>query len=251
MTGRSSSSRGRFGRWRPFGAGALVCAAAVAIGLATPALRLVDEQAIRVFGTDRQHPQLAAVYLSGDMGLRFGMGPHVVPALAAHGVPVIGVSSAANFAVHRTRAEVDALLADAIRTAVTRTGAQRVVLIGQSFGADMVATAAPDLPAGLRARVAAIVLVVPAQTAYFRADPTGLAYLGTPDARPAAAMRGVGWAPILCIYGIREPDSLCPALTGTARVIALPGGHFLNRDDKRLVATMLAALHAADPTIMG
>lgn len=238
--------------WWIIGAGALLCAAAVTLVLATPALRLLDGQPVQMFHTDRQHPQLAAIYFSGDMGLRFGMGPHVAPALAARGIPVIGISSAVNFATHRTRTEVDAMLANAIRTALARTGARRVVLIGQSFGADMIATAAPDLPADLRGRTAAIVLVVPAQTAYFRADPTGLAYLGAPEARPAAAMRAVGWAPVVCIYGIRETDSLCPVLRpGPARVIALPGGHFLNRDDKRLVATMLDALRAADPAIAG
>lgn len=243
--------RVRLRPWRWLGAGVLLLALAVTLVLATPALRLLDGQAVRVFGAGRTHPQIAAVYLSGDMGLRFGMGPKVAPALAGHGIPVIGISSAANFATRRTRAEIDSMLADAVHTALARTGAKRVVLIGQSFGADMVATAAPDLPAALRAGIAAIVLVVPSQTAYFRADPTGLAYLGTPDARPAAAMRALGWAPVICIYGVRETDSLCPALTGgSGHVIGLPGGHFLDRDDKRLVATILGALHAADPSIV-
>jgi type IV secretory pathway VirJ component len=225
--------------------------AAAALGLAAPALHLLDGQAVRLFDTGRQHPRVAAVYLSGDMGLRFGMGPNVAPALAAHGMPVLGISSAVNFATHRTRAELDAILADAIRAAIARTGASRIVLIGQSFGADMIATAAPDLPGELRERIAAISLVVPSQTAFFRADPTGITYLGTPDARPALAVRGLDWAPVICIYGVRESDSLCPALGGThARVIALPGGHFLNRDDKLLVTTLVDALHAADPRIV-
>ncbi len=246
-SGRRAKSRW----WRLLGIGALVCIVLVGLGLAAPALHLLDGQPLRMFGTGRQHPRVAAVYFSGDMGLGFGMGPRVAPALAARGIPVLGVSSSVNFATHRTRAEVDAILSDAIRAAIARTGASRIVLIGQSFGADMVATAAPDLPADLRARVAAITLVVPAQTVFFRADPTGLTYLGTPDARPAPAMRALAWAPIICIYGVLESDSLCPALNGTARVIALPGGHFLHRDDKRLVKTMVDALHAADPGIIG
>jgi type IV secretory pathway VirJ component len=230
----------------------LACTAAVALGLAAPALHLLDGKAVRLFDTARQHSRVAAVYFSGDMGLSFGMGPKVAPALAARGMPVLGISSAVNFATHRTRAELDAVLAGAIRTAVARTGAGKVVLIGQSFGADMIATAAPDLPAELRKKVAAISLVVPSRTVFFRADPTGITYLGTPDARPALAVRGLDWAPVICIYGVRETDSLCPVLGGTpARVIALPGGHFLNRDDRLLVATMVSALHAADPGIIG
>ncbi|MDP5279494.1 AcvB/VirJ family lysyl-phosphatidylglycerol hydrolase [Sphingomonas sp. DG1-23] len=252
LTRRMSRLRGISRIGRALGIGVLACAAAAALGLAAPALHLLDGQAVRLFASGRPNPRVAALYFSGDMGLRFGMGPKVAPALAARGLPVLGISSAVNFATHRTRAELDAILADAIRAAVARTGASKVVLIGQSFGADMIATAAPDLPVELRERVAAIGLVVPSRTVFFRADPTGITYLGTPDARPALAVRALDWAPIICIYGVRESESLCPALDGThARVIALPGGHFLNRDDKLLVATIVDALHAADPGIIG
>jgi type IV secretory pathway VirJ component len=238
---------------RLLGAGILAVVAIIVVALAVPSLHLIDNQAVRFFAADKaRHPAVAAVYFSGDMGMRFGMGPKVAPALAARSIPVIGISSSVNFATHRTRAEVDAILADAIRTALAKTGASRVVLIGQSFGSDIIAVAAPDLPPELRRRIAAVSLVVPAERVYFRADPTGLAYLGTPDALPAPAMRALDWAPVTCIYGVRETDSLCPALVGTsAHVIALPGGHFLNGDDKLVVATLFHAFRTADPTIAG
>lgn len=223
----------------------------VALALAAPALHLIDTRALRTFASQRANPPFAAVYFSGDMGLRYGMGPKVAPALAAHGLPVIGVSSSVNFATHKTREQADAVLAGAIRVALRQTGADKVVLIGQSFGSDMVATTVPDLPPDLRSHVAGVILVVPAQTVFFRSDPTGLTYLGTPDARPAAGMRTVSWAPVACIYGLEESDSLCPTLAGTpARVIGLPGGHFLHHDDKLLTATIMDALRRIDPTIL-
>lgn len=49
-----------------------------------------------------------------------------------------------------------------------------------------------------------------------------------------------------------NPTVCAPRSGGTpARVIALPGGHFLNRDDKLLVATIVSALHTAGPGIIG
>ncbi len=236
---------------RRIGIGALIAGSLVLLGLAAPALHLIDSQPLRLVAGNRQHPAVVAVYVSGDMGLRFGLGSQVVPTLAAHGIPVVGVSSPANFGTRKTRAQVDAVITNAVRTALARTGASRVILMGQSFGADMVSATAPDLPADLRARIAAISVVVPAQTVYFRSDPTGILYHGTPDARPAAALRALHWAPVVCIYGREETESLCPTLRGSgAQVVGLPGGHFLAHDDALVIATILATLRAADPTIL-
>ncbi len=236
---------------RRLGIGALIAGLLVLLGLAAPSLHLIDSQSLRLFDGGKKHPSVVAVFISGDMGLRFGLGSVVVPALAQHGIPVVGVSSPVNFGTRKTREQVDAIVASAIRTALARTGAEKVILMGQSFGADMVSATAPDLPADLRARIAAISVVVPAQTVYFRSDPTGILYHGTPDARPTATMRALDWAPVICIYGREEEESLCPTLRGShAQVVGLPGGHFLHHDDQLVIATILATLRMADHSIL-
>ncbi|MES2059108.1 MAG: AcvB/VirJ family lysyl-phosphatidylglycerol hydrolase [Pseudomonadota bacterium] len=193
---------------------------------------------------------VAALYMSGDMGLHFGMGSGVSNALAARHIPVLGISSPALFARHRTRAEVDAIVAHAVRDVLARTSAARIILIGQSFGADVLGTGAAALPPDLRRRIAAIVLVVPGQSVFYRADPTGFAYRGTPDADPITAAKSIDWAPFVCIHGEQETDSLCPHLKGTsARVIALPGGHYLHRDEPKLLATIVATLRPYVPQL--
>lgn len=209
-----------------------------------------DRDPVHAYGMEKGPKPIAAVYFSGDMGLRFGMGPYVTQALSDAGVPVLAVASSTAFARHRDRAYVDALLADAIRDALRRTGAPRIVLIGQSFGSDMIRVGLTALPADLRARIAAVVLVVPGETAYFRADPLGTAYIGTPDADPASA-RSLDWLPITCIRGAAETDSLCPLLvTPNVRHIDLPGGHFLRSDHDLLVRTIFAALGTLIPAPM-
>ena len=228
--------------------GALALLVAVLVGVAATA-GFFDRDPMRFIGDfGRTRTPLAAVFFSGDMGINFGMGWPVTRALAAHHLPVMGVNSPTIFRRHRTRAEVDAVVANAVREALAQAHADRIVLIGQSFGSDMLATGVAALPADLRPKVAAIVLVVPGRTVFFRADPTELAYRGTPDGHAIDTMRTVSWVPVTCIYGARETDSLCPLLKGPGvRSIVLPGGHFLNNDPARLIATIVAALRPILP----
>jgi type IV secretory pathway VirJ component len=157
-------------------------------------------------------------------------------------LPVLGVSSSTAFATHRSRAQTDAIVANAIRETLRRTGASRVIVIGQSFGADAARVGLAHLPPDLRPKVAAAVLVVPGSTAYFRADPLGFAYRGKPDADASEAPL-LGWLPVTCIRGRAETDSLCPALTmANVRRVTLPGGHFLHHDSSLLVGTLLQSL---------
>jgi type IV secretory pathway VirJ component len=241
---RGSSSRAL--RW--IGGIALVASAALLVVAAIAGF--FDRDPIRLFGDfGRGRVPVVALFFSGDLGLRFGMGPHVTQGLAVRGIPVMGVNSPTVFGRHRSRAEVDGLVADAVRGALARAHADRVVLIGQSFGSDVLGTGAARLPADLKSKVAAIVLVVPGQTVFFRADPTSLAYRGTPDAQALDAARTLSWAPLTCIYGARETDSLCPLLAAPVKRIALPGGHFLDNDPRRLIATILGALRPVLPGI--
>ncbi|MDD1451666.1 virulence factor [Sphingomonas sp. H160509] len=146
--------------------------------------------------------------------------------LTEHGIPVVGITTPALFAHHRTRQELDAIIADGVRTALARTGAKRVVVMGQSYGADIVQTGLANLPTDLRARVAAIVLILPGDTVFYRADPSGLLYdHTTPDSMGATTGNRLTWAPVTCIYGVEETDSLCPLLTtANARKVGMPGG---------------------------
>lgn len=97
------------------------------------------------------------------------------------------------------------------------------------------------MPADLRAKVAGIILVLPGDTVYFRADPTGYAYTGQLATTTASALT---WAPLTCIYGVEEKDSLCPKLkVPGATVIAMPGGHKnLRHDAQGLLNHVLAAV---------
>lgn len=238
----SPRTRRRLG-WKGWIASAALLLAAIALTFYWSA-GFFDRDPVHLYGMPERPgtAPVAAVFLSGDMGIRYGMGSYVVEALAGAGVPVYAVASSTAFARRQSLAEVEALLAQAIRDVTHRSGATKVIVIGQSFGADMARVAMIALPPDLRARVAALVLIVPGTTVYFRADPLGLAYLGRSDADAASAKR-LDWLPVTCIRGAEEADSLCPSLLApNVRRITLPGGHFLRMDHDLLVRTVFAAL---------
>ena len=173
----------------------------------------------------------AAVLLTGDLGYKIGMAPQIARRLAADGVPVVAVNTLTYLRKTRTPADITALIAAAERRALRLGQTDRVVLIGQSFGADMLHVGLPELPADLRARVLRVALIVPEDNVQFRASPSEIFDLWTPtiDALPTA--RQLNWVPVLCVHGEEEIGSLCPVLTqSNVQRVTLPGGHPLHRD---------------------
>ena len=188
-----------------------------------------------------------AVLFSGDMGFRAGMAPRVARRLAAQGIPVIGANTLTAFASRRDPAQAAALVADGVRRALTLPGARRVLLIGQSFGANIALAGAAAMPPALRKRVALIELVVPADTMLFRATPGGILDLSH-DGPAMPFARRVADLPVLCVHGETEEDSLCPAWRQrNVRTVTLPGDHYLQHDDLLVATTLLRALRTMAP----
>jgi len=192
---------------------------------------------------------VVAVILSGDMGIRIGMGPKVAARLAQDGIPVVGVNSLTYFRQKRTPCEAAALIEEAMRRALAMAPGgpvRRVALIGQSFGADMVNVGSPKLAPEWRDRVLTTELVVPTNTINFRASPAELLNWTRPDASALPSGRALGWVPTVCIYGREEAESLCPHLhQAGVQVVALPGGHFLNKDVNAVHAALLKGIDEA------
>lgn len=188
----------------------------------------------------------AIVILSGDMGNRIGMAPKIAARLNARGYAVVTVNSLTYFSPRRTPAEAASLIDAAMARAMRLGRTDRVVLIGQSFGADMLHAGLAELPPARRRPIASVVLVVPGEDIIFRASPIELAGIEIPDQRALRTASRLTWMPVTCIRGADERDSLCPELTmPNVRQIVLPGGHMLNFDNRVLEAAILPAVRHA------
>ncbi len=182
----------------------------------------------------------AAVFLSGDLGFNTGMGPRIAERLARQGMPVVAINSLAAFAGRGSPEQAAQLLSQAVRRATGRPGIDHVLLIGQSFGANIILAGVPHLPRDVAARITLIELVVPTDTIAFRATPAGLFSGSDGAALPYA--RAVRNTPVLCIHGNQETGSLCPEWhQANVASIGLPGAHLLRRDSALVAAVLLRA----------
>ena len=190
----------------------------------------------------------AIVLLSGDMGNRMAMTPKVAARLNRRGYAVVTVNSLTYFSPRRTAAETATLIETAMTRAMKLAKTDHVVLIGQSFGADMLHAGLARFTRAERRPIRAVVLVVPGEDIIFRASPIELAGFETPDQLAYPTASRLTWVPVTCIHGAVEPESLCPLLDmPNVRRITLPGGHKLHSDAGALTAAILPALEGAGP----
>jgi type IV secretory pathway VirJ component len=188
---------------------------------------------------------LAVVLVSGDMGFKIGMGPRIAEHLTAAGIPVTGVSSLVHFRTRRSPAEIRAFIANAMRHARVTFGASRLILIGQSYGADMLHVGLATLPAAERRKIALVEFVVPTDTVYYQISPGELFEWRAPDADAMTTARQLDWVPLLCIRGVEERNSLCPRLhQPNVEHVVLPGGHALHWDSDALATPLLRKIMA-------
>jgi type IV secretory pathway VirJ component len=188
-------------------------------------------------------PRMVALYLSGDMGFYAGLGPHIADRLTRSGIPVITENSLRFFRTRRTPEEAGAMIAQGLRRAIAVDPGARLLLLGQSLGADIIAPSLPYVPNALRRRIAFIGLIGPGATRQWRASPSDIFSFNEPEEDATTAARRLSWAPLLCIHGAEEVASLCPALRQpNVTRLQLPGGPALNHDADAVSAALLHAI---------
>lgn len=182
--------------------------------------------------------QLAVVY-SGDGGWR-DLDKQIAAVLAREGTPVVGVDSLRYFWSEKKPDVVASDLERILRHYRERWGARRFLLIGYSFGAQILPFAVNRLPPELRAEVAQISLLAVGPLAPFQIAVTG--WLGIPAAGLPVLpeLRSLDLHRVQCIYGQDEKETLCaaPELDG-AELIRTSGGHHFDGDFEKLAAEIL------------
>jgi type IV secretory pathway VirJ component len=182
-----------------------------------------------------------AIILTGDGGWA-GLDKSLAAGLAARGVPSVGWSSLRYYWTPRTPEGAATDLARIIRHYVSEWSAKRVILIGYSFGADVLPFLVNRIPAALLSHVPLVALLGLSETADFEfhiSDWIGHASASQYRTVPEAERLTV---PVLCVQGSGEDDSACRTLKG-AHVTSLEvgHGHHFSGDYARLVDAILDA----------
>ncbi len=189
-----------------------------------------------------QHGTMAIIY-SGDGGWR-DLDKSIGDAFQKQGVPTIGVDSLRYFWSRKTPEQTSADLARIIDFYTEKWGIDHVVLVGYSFGADVLPSAYRLLPPDEQSQVSEVSLLgLSDQVDYVIS--VG-AFLGTNsgDGETLPDIKTIKPSLIQCFYGEEEDDSLCPKLEGTGvELIKTTGGHHFDGDYDGLARKILDGLN--------
>jgi type IV secretory pathway VirJ component len=171
--------------------------------------------------------RLMAVFLSGDGGWR-DLDKTIGENLQSLGVSVVGWDSVRYFWRSKTPAQTAADLSAVIHAYSAKWHADKVALIGFSFGADTLPFVYDRLRPGLKQHIAMISLLSAGRAADWEIRVVGWLGAGpSAEATPLQpAIREIPGKLIQCFYGDQDSGSACPDLVKQgAEVIEKKGSH--------------------------
>lgn len=200
----------------------------------------LDALPLALVETEARHG-LMSIIISGDGGWR-DIDKKVAAYLAEDGVPTVGLDALRYFWSERTATETARNLERIIDAYAPRFGAEKVLLIGYSFGANVLPATYLEMRPEYRSRVVMVSLLAPSAKADFEIAVTG--WLGVDGQGKAGIVaehvRAGDPSRVQCIYGLSEQESACHALQDSAAtVLGLKGGHHFDGDYRTLTSRIM------------
>jgi type IV secretory pathway VirJ component len=203
------------------------------VASALPDLPLVDIPA-------HDPKRLFAVIWSGDGGWR-DLDKTIGEILAKRGVPVVGVDCLRYFWQKREPEQVATDLARILAAAREAWKTPDALLIGYSFGADVLPFAVNRLPEAEQKSIVLMSLLGLEPNAPFEIEVTG--WLGQTDEGAPLVLPELlrfDFSRLQCVYGEEEDDSLCTAPElAHAEILRVAGGHHFDEDYEKLADAIL------------
>jgi type IV secretory pathway VirJ component len=192
-----------------------------------------------------------AVLYSGDGGWR-ETDRGVAQILADHGIPVVGVNTLHYFWSRRTPEGAAADFSRLLEHYLDLWQKKRVVVIGYSYGADVLPFILSRVPKSLSARVELLALLAPTRKVDFefhlsqwfsgRAPATAKPVLPELD-----KLKNLN---ILAFCGRQDGETLCGDLPpGLAKTVLLQGGHRFDRHYKMIAEEILEQIRSGQKPI--
>lgn len=180
------------------------------------------------------------IFVSGDGGWR-DLDKTMGEWLSGQGYRVFGVDALSYFWRQRTPQEFAADV-ERILNEADPTGNQPVMLVGYSFGADVLPLSWPLLSDKTRSRTGVIGLLAPGPSTSLEVTVAGwLGVQGSAQYDVRDAIDALPQDRVLCVYGVNDKTSSCPLANLPAdAIIETAGGHHFDGNYIRLAQAIVA-----------
>lgn len=204
---------------------------------------------IVVIDAEPRFDTMAIIY-SGDGGWR-DIDQQIGAYLEEAGVPVVGVDALRYFWSEKSPEQTASDLSRIIAVHKARWKVSKVVLVGYSFGANVLPATYIKLPPDDQRSVSFLSLLALSHAADFEIAVTG--WLGVAGAAkhgdPVDHLAGIEAAKIQCIEGDDDDESACPALrprvADGVEIVTREGGHHFDGDYRALTGFILDRIKGA------
>lgn len=192
---------------------------------------------------DKAKLDTMAVIYSGDGGWR-DLDQEIGGYLQKAGVPVVGVDSLRYFWSERDPQGTADDLSRILDKYRTEWGVKHVLLIGYSFGADILPNTYNLMPKGDQASVVQMTLLALSHERDYEIHVSG--WLGEGSGSPDDPTNDLKQVPakiVQCVYGSEDEDDGCRSSTGRGyEMVEITGGHHFDEDYQALTQRILDSL---------
>ncbi|MFM5228850.1 AcvB/VirJ family lysyl-phosphatidylglycerol hydrolase [Aeromonas media] len=173
------------------------------------------------------------VFMSGDGGWA-ALDKGLSAELQRHGMPVVGWSSLSYYWKKKTPDQATADLVRILTEYQSRWGRQRWLLVGFSFGAEIVPFVINRLPPAYRDSLVGAVMLSPSTASDFEIHVSDMVVHDKAGSYPTLQeVKAIKSLPLLCVQGADDdsPVKLCPHLQQqNVTTVTLPGSHHFDDD---------------------
>lgn len=173
------------------------------------------------------------VFMSGDGGWA-ALDKGLSAELQRHGMPVVGWSSLSYYWKKKTPEQATADLVRILSDYQPRWGRQRWLLVGFSFGAEIVPFVINRLPQAYRNSLVGAVMLSPSTASDFEIHVSDMVVHDKAGSYPTLPeVKAIKSLPLLCVQGADDdsPVKLCPHLQQpNVTTVTLPGSHHFDDD---------------------
>lgn len=199
---------------------------------------IADLSLVEVSATGAGEGDELAIVLTGDGGWA-EIDKNIADGLARRGIPVVGWSSLSYYWTPRTPDSAAADLARIIAHYTQAWHRQRVLVVGYSFGADVLPFLVNRLPPVTAAHVARVTLLAPSRSAAFEFHVSSWFGGGADPDRPTAPEITRLAVPATCVRAEDDDESVCGDVARKARLEVVGHGHHFSGDYGALVQAIV------------